>query len=85
MGLKRELRVIDIFSLALGAIIGWGCFVLPGTDFLPQAGPLGTLLGLSAGGIMVAIIGFNYGFLIEKYPEAGVRSAVVSYAVELSY
>ena len=37
MGLKRELRVIDIFSLALGAIIGWGCFVLPGTDFLPQA------------------------------------------------
>ncbi len=71
MGLKRELRVIDIFSLALGAIIGWGCFVLPGTDFLPQAGPLGTLLGLSAGGIMVSIIGFNYGFLIEKYPEAG--------------
>ena len=26
---KKDLRKIDIWSLALGAIIGWGCFVLP--------------------------------------------------------
>ena len=27
---KRTLRPIDVWGLALGAIIGWGCFVLPG-------------------------------------------------------
>lgn len=71
MEFKKEMRFIDVFSLALGAIIGWGCFVLPGTDFLPKAGPLGTILGLSIGGIMVGIIGISYGYLIEKFPESG--------------
>ena len=46
---KKDLRKIDIWALALGAIIGWGCFVLPGTDFLPRAGPLGAILGLLLG------------------------------------
>ena len=68
---KKDMRFIDVFSLALGAIIGWGCFVLPGTDFLPKAGPLGTFLGLSLGGIMVGIVGMSYGYLIEKFPESG--------------
>ena len=71
MGFKKEMRFVDVFSLALGAIIGWGCFVLPGTDFLPKAGPLGTILGLSIGGIMVGIIGMSYGYLIERFPESG--------------
>jgi hypothetical protein len=44
--LKRDLNELQIWSLALGAIIGWGCFVLPGNKFLPTAGPLGTAIGL---------------------------------------
>ena len=32
--LKKVMRPIDVWGLALGAIIGWGCFVLPGTAFL---------------------------------------------------
>ena len=39
---KKAMRPIDVWGLALGAIIGWGCFVLPGNAFLPKAGPLGT-------------------------------------------
>ena len=39
---KRSMRPLDVWALALGAIIGWGCFVLPGNAFLPKAGPLGT-------------------------------------------
>ena len=31
-GFKKELRPIDVWGLALGAIVGWGCFVLPGND-----------------------------------------------------
>ena len=57
---KKDLRKINIWSLALGAIIGWGCFVLPGTDFLPKAGPVGALLGLMLGAVVISIISFSY-------------------------
>lgn len=45
-GFKKELRPIDVWGLALGAIVGWGCFVLPGNAFLPKAGPLGMAIGM---------------------------------------
>ena len=68
---KKDLRKVDIFSLALGAIIGWGCFVLPGTSFLPDGGPLGTILGLLLGGIIICIISISYAYLIPKFPLSG--------------
>lgn len=68
---KKDLRRIDIFSLALGAIIGWGCFVLPGTSFLPDGGPLGAMLGLLLGGVIICIISVSYAYLIPKYPLSG--------------
>ncbi len=70
-GLKKELRQIDIWGLALGAIIGWGCFVLPGTAFLPEAGPGGAVIGLMLGAVIMSIISISYGYLIQKYPVSG--------------
>lgn len=69
--LKRTMRPIDVWGLALGAIIGWGCFVLPGNAFLPKAGPLGTTMGLLIGAAVVVIISLSYGYLIRKYPLSG--------------
>ena len=69
--LKKDLRPIDVWGLALGAIIGWGCFVLPGDVFLPKAGPLGTTIGLGIGAIMMIIISLSYGYLIVKHPTSG--------------
>ena len=46
---KKDMRKIDIWALALGAIIGWGTFVMPGTNFLPKAGP-SAIIGLLLGG-----------------------------------
>lgn len=68
---KKDLRKIDIWSLALGAIIGWGCFVMPGTSFLPKAGPLGSILGLMLGAIIMCIICISYGYMIRKFPLSG--------------
>lgn len=68
---KRNMRPIDVWGLALGAIIGWGCFVLPGTDFLPKAGPLGTALGMLIGALLIIVIALSYGYLIRKYPISG--------------
>lgn len=68
---KKAMRPIDVWGLALGAIIGWGCFVLPGNAFLPKAGPLGTIVGLLIGAALVTVIAFSYGYLIRKYPISG--------------
>ncbi len=66
----KNLRKIDVWALALGAIIGWGCFVMPGTTFLPKAGP-SAILGLLLGGIIMSIISLSYGYCIRKYPLSG--------------
>ena len=65
------MRPIDVWGLALGAIIGWGCFVLPGSAFLPKAGPLGTALGMLIGALLIIVIALSYGYLIRKYPVSG--------------
>lgn len=68
---KKDLRKIDIWALALGSIIGWGCFMMPGTSFLPKAGPVGSIAGLMLGACIISIISFSYGYLIQKFPLSG--------------
>ena len=68
---KRTMRPLDVWALALGAIIGWGCFVLPGNAFLPKAGPLGTALGMLIGASLILVIALSYGYLIRKFPVSG--------------
>lgn len=69
--LRKVMRPIDVWGLALGAIIGWGCFVLPGTAFLPKAGPLGTAAGMLIGALLIIVIAISYGYLINKFPISG--------------
>lgn len=68
---KKAMRPIDVWGLALGAIIGWGCFVLPGSAFLPKAGPLGTAIGMLIGAFLIIVIALSYGYLIRKFPVSG--------------
>ena len=68
---KRSMRPVDVWALALGAIIGWGCFVLPGNAFLPKAGPAGTALGMLIGAALIVVIALSYGYLIRKFPVSG--------------
>lgn len=67
---KKDLKKMDIWALALGAIIGWGCFVMPGTAFLPKAGP-SAIIGLFLGGLVMSIISISYGYCIKKFPLSG--------------
>lgn len=69
--LKQTMTTQEIWCLALGAMIGFGCFVLPGNSFLPKAGPLGTALGLAAGAAMVMIISLSFSYLIQRMPHSG--------------
>ena len=49
VSLAPALKPLQVGALALGCIIGFGCFVLPG-DLLATAGPLGASLGVLLGG-----------------------------------
>lgn len=69
--LQRKLSPINVWALALGCIIGWGAFVMPGNTFLVKAGPLGTAIAMAIASIIMIVIALNYNFMIKRYPVAG--------------
>lgn len=71
MKLEKSLSPLNVWSLALGSIIGWGAFVMPGDLFLKTAGPLGTAIGMMIGAFIMSIIAMSYGYMIQKFPVAG--------------
>ena len=46
----KYLSALGAWALAFGCSVGWGAFVMPGTTFLPIAGPVGTVIGVGIGG-----------------------------------
>ncbi|WP_405340284.1 amino acid permease [Ruminococcus sp.] len=70
-GLTKYLSPVAVWALAFGSAVGWGAFVMPGTTFLPIAGPWGSVIGLLIGAVIMLIIGLSYRFLMERYPDAG--------------
>lgn len=44
---------------------------MPGTTFLPQGGPLGTLIGMGVAALVIIVISMSYGYMIRTYPLAG--------------
>ena len=59
----RNLSVLDVWVLAFGCMVGWGTFVMPGTTFLPVAAPLGTVIAMAVGMLIMLVIGSNIAFL----------------------
>lgn len=75
---KKELKELDIWALALGAIIGWGCFVMPGLNFLPKGGPIGSMIGLMVGAAIICVISLSYSYMIKNFPFSGGEFVYVS-------
>ena len=67
----KYLSTLSVWALSFGSAVGWGAFVMPGTTFLPVAGPLGALFGLGLGAMAMFVIGRNYHYLIRRFPDAG--------------
>ena len=44
---------------------------MPGTVFLPNAGPLGTLIAMELATVVMLIISYNYSYMIQKFPMTG--------------
>ena len=71
--------MLGAWALAFGCSVGWDAIVTPWTMFLPKAGPVGTALGLIVGCIVMAIIAWNFHFMINRRPGPG---GVYLYATE---
>ena len=62
----KYLTPMGAFALAFGSSLGWGSFVMPGTTFLPSAGPLGSIIGFLVGIISMLIVCINYDYMIKN-------------------
>lgn len=69
--LKRNLTPLNVWSLAFGCVIGWSAFVMPSSLFLPNAGPLGTIIAMEIATMVMLIISYNYSYMIKKFPMTG--------------
>ena len=67
-GMGRHLSMLAAWGLSFGYAVGWGAFVMPGATFLPDAGPLGTVVGILVGALAMGVIGWNYHKMAEAFP-----------------
>ncbi|ARD48240.1 APC family permease [Sporosarcina sp. P33] len=68
--LSKTLKPSWVFAIALGSSVGWGAFILPG-DWIQSSGPLGAVIGLGIGALIMMIIASSYGVMIKKFPVSG--------------
>lgn len=67
----RYLSPLDVWAIAFGCTIGWGAFMMPGTTFLPVAGPLGTAIAMAVSVVIMLVIGANFFYLMKNRPGTG--------------
>ena len=62
----RHLSMLGAWALAFGCAVGSDAFVMPWSDFLPKAGPLGTVLGVFIGGLVMAVVAWNFHYIAAE-------------------
>ncbi|MBR0130212.1 MAG: amino acid permease [Firmicutes bacterium] len=77
--LDRYLSKLDVWAMAFGCMVGWGAFVMPGTTFLPVAGPLGTAIAMVLGVLVMLVIEACTAWLMNRSPRTG---GIYSYTKE---
>jgi amino acid transporter len=76
-GLRRALGAREYFTLAFGTMIGVGWMVVI-DDWLTRGGAIGAIAGFLIGGFALIPIGYVYGRLTERMPDAGSEIAYTS-------
>jgi amino acid transporter len=65
---------ISVWAMAMGCIVGWGAFIIPGTTLIPNAGPLGSVVGTLLCALFIFVICINYRTLALRFPGEGGSS-----------
>ena len=69
--IQPYLSPLAVFALSVGSAIGWGSLVVTSSSYLSQAGPMGSILGLLIGFVMMLMVSSHYHYLTNRYPGAG--------------
>ena len=69
--LEKSLNPANIWAVALGSIIGWGCFIQSPNWMVKAGGPLPLTVGFILGGLLMIVVGMSYAYMIAKYPVSG--------------
>ena len=75
---SRHLSMLGAWALAFGCSVGSDAFVMPWNDFLPKAGPFGTVFGIFIGGLIMTIVAWNFHYMINRQPGSGGTYAYAS-------
>lgn len=67
---NKSVSIFAAFALSVGTAIGWGSFVITGSSFLCKAGPLGSIIGILIGTIIMLVVAYNYHYMMNKYPNS---------------
>ena len=78
-GLQPYLSPLAVWALSVGSAIGWGSLVVTSNTYLSQAGPMGSILGLLIGFVMMLLVANHYHFLANRYPGTGGMYNYVKY------
>ena len=70
----KSFSPLDVWALAFGCMVGWGAFVMPGSTFLPVAGPAGTIISMAIGLVFMLLVGSGVTFLMAHSPESVTNS-----------
>ena len=77
--LDRYLSPLDVWGMAFGCMVGWGVFAMPGSTFLPVAGPAGTIISMAIGTVIMLLIAANFSYLMGR---TSITGGVYSYTKE---
>ena len=78
LNLTAYVSPLAALALSFGYAVGWGAFVLPGTVFLPKAGPGGTFIGILIGTMAMLALAFNYHQMAVRMKGSGGAYGYVS-------
>lgn len=67
---KKKVSALGALGLSIGTAIGWGSFVVTGSSFLSKAGPLGSIIGIIIGMLIMLVVAYNYHYMMNKYPDS---------------
>ena len=69
--MERYISPAGAWAFSLGTSIGWGSLVITCNTYLVQAGPMGSVLGMIAGALIMLLMARNYHYLMNCFPDAG--------------
>ena len=69
--LQPYVSSLGAWALAVGTSIGWGSLVVTNSEYLANAGPAGSIIGMTIGAVIMLIMAKNLFYMSQSCQDAG--------------